>query len=56
MADPNQVFIKAPASNNGGAPVPGMSAVSILDAEEPSEYGYEPLSGCRYRYPTAPGA
>jgi hypothetical protein len=39
MAD-SQLFIKAPDSNNGGAPVPGMSAVSIMDAEEPSEYGY----------------
>ena len=45
MADPNQVFIKAPASNNGGAPVPGMSAVSILDAEDPSEYSYERAQG-----------
>ena len=44
MAD-SQLFIKAPASNNGGAPVPGMSAVSIMDAEEPSEYGYERSQG-----------
>jgi hypothetical protein len=45
MADSSQVFIKAPASNNGGAPVPGMSAVSILDAEDPSEYSYERAQG-----------